>query len=141
MFIPFIYVWVPTQLIYPIRLIENKNIIESVSRSFYLIKDRWFMTFGLLILSGIVWYFVNMILSIPVSLLGGISAYKSTSGEEDKILSIIFIIYSCITSIVQYTLYGVIYVLIGIQYFNMVEEKEHPQLFKRIKEINKDNIL
>ena len=133
--IPFIYLAVSTSFIFIIQVVERKGYIDALSRSFFLIKGKWFMTFGLLILSVLIIYFVSMVIGYPFGIL--IAFLQSYVPESNfDFLSLIMIIYSVISTIFYYSLFGVLHLLIAFQYFNMVEQKEYPDLMIEIKEIN-----
>src|SRR5690606_23220304 len=46
--IGFMYVVVSMSLLFVIQAFERKNFFEAASRCFFLIKDKWWSTFGLL---------------------------------------------------------------------------------------------
>lgn len=135
--IPFIYIAVSTCFIFVIQIIERKSHIDALSRSFFLIKGKWFMTFGLLLISMLVIYFVSMVIGYPFGILIAILQNYVPETNFD-ILSLLMIIYSVLSTIFYYTLFGILHLLIAFQYFNMVEQKEFPRLMKEIEEINQE---
>ncbi len=140
-FFPLFYILIVTQLVFPIRIFENRNFSEAFSRSFQLIKQRWFFTFGLLSITTLVINFISGVVSLPITSLAGILTYATGIDDGNKILSMIILVYYSLALISYYILMSVVFIVINFQYFNLIEEKEHPSLFRRIKEINAENII
>jgi len=138
--IPFIYLSTATIFVVPIKIFEKKTFKVAFSRSFYLIKNRWWFTFGLIILSSLVINILSAGISLPLTTISGIITYSTELAEDNKLWSIIMLIYYSLAIISYYILFSVIFIIITFQYFNLLEEKEHPSLFERIKEINNENI-
>lgn len=136
LFIPLIYLMTSSILIYPIQIFDNSNFSESMRRSFYLVKQRWWFTFGLIIITSLIINFISGVVSVPITSLAGIITYSLGVGEENQLISIIMVVYYSLAIISYYILTSVIFIVVAFQYFNLIEEKEHPTLYKRIKEIN-----
>jgi len=134
--IPFIYVAVATQFIYAIRYFEKLSFGAAFSRCFKLIKDRWFFTFGLILVCSMVLNFLSSAASLPISIISGATAYALGFDESEKFMQIGMLVYYSLALISSYILMSVIYLMLTFNYFSLVEEKEHPHLFKRIEEIN-----
>jgi len=135
--IPLIYVIVLSVFVFPSQSFENKSFMEAIRRSIFLIKDRWFMTFALLIISTLVVSFISYALVIPGSIIAAITQSYTTSGDiSPSLLNLIIIIFSSIITLFYYFLFAIIHILINFQYFNMVEQKEYPSLRAEIKLIN-----
>lgn len=134
--IPLIYVVISTIFITPILINEKIGIFQTVRRSFYLIKDRWFMTFGLIALTGLISYFISMALYVPLAILTAITASYTSMGDANIVMTLITVIYTGIVSVLYYFIYSLIFVIINIQYFNMVEQKDFPSLRGEVEKIN-----
>lgn len=137
--IPFIYFYISTTFVLPIRIFENKNLSEAFSKSFKLIKNNWWSTFGLVILSSITINILSIGLTLPLTTIAGAVTYAVGVADNNKLYSIIMLVYYSFAIISYYILMSVVFIIIAFQYFNLIEEKEHPTLFERIKEINMDN--
>ena len=133
--IPAIYIGVSVSFIFIIQVIEKKTFIEAFSRSFFLIKKKWFMMFGLLMLTMLVIYFISMLASFPLGLIMGFSQDFSPN-EGFDIWSIVILVYTILSTMFYYSLFGILQIIIAFQYYNMIEQKEYPGLLKKINEIN-----
>ncbi len=137
--VPLIYVMVVTAFVFSVQVHENKGFIDAMSRGAFLIKDRWFMTFGLLLISMLVVSFITYALAIPGIIIAGVISGFSTAGNIDPaIISLITIFFTSIFTLFYYFLYGIIHILVNFQYFNMIEQKEYPSLRAEIKLINQN---
>ena len=63
--IPGIYVSVALMIIYIVGLNEDKGFFDSMSRSFYLVKNKWWFTFGLLIVLSLIQGFLGLLFQVP----------------------------------------------------------------------------
>ena len=63
--IPGIYLFVPLSFLFMIALRENLGLGEAFSRCFKLIKDHWWMTFGLLIIIYFIYAFASFLFQVP----------------------------------------------------------------------------
>ncbi len=133
----FIYVAITLSLLFIIRAYENLDFFQSVSRCFYLIRDKWWSTFGLLFVLNLIqstlasiflvpWY-INFFVSMMHSLEGG--PVQETSLFSDVINNLFMTLYF----LVSFLLYALPLVAIAFQYFNLVERKEARGLMSRIE--------
>ncbi|MDZ7848229.1 MAG: hypothetical protein U5L96_16560 [Owenweeksia sp.] len=63
--LPGIYLAVVATLSIPVLVIEDTGVSKAFSRPFRLIKEKWWSTFGLIIVMGILGYFIALAFSIP----------------------------------------------------------------------------
>lgn len=137
--IPLIYILIVTVFVFTIQSQENKGFIEAIRRSIFLINDRWFMTFLLLVVSTFVVSLISYALVIPGSIITAITQNYTASGDiSPTIVNIIIIVFSSIITLFYYFLFAIIHVLINFQYFNMIEQKEYPSLRAEIQLINQN---
>ncbi len=130
------YVFIGASLIYPIRAFEKKGFFEALARSFYLIRGKWWSTFGLLMILSLLVGIISYVFSIPASILQGVSmlhqvkpdAFNESSGITE---SIVFIL-NALAYITQLLLYLLPNVGLAFQYFNLVEMKEAKGLMGQI---------
>ncbi len=73
--IPGIYVAVAVSFVYVIIVVEGGSVFGSISRSFKLIKGKWWSTFGLVIVMGIVVGLMQLVFSIPTFIALSIVIY------------------------------------------------------------------
>lgn len=135
----FVYMMVALSLLFIVRAWEKMGFFEAVSRCFVLIKDKWWSTFGLLLVASIIqstiasaflipWY-VNFVITMLHNIEGGPVAEPSFISE---LINNIFMTLYFITS---FLLYSIPLLALAFQYFNLVELKEAKGLLTKIDAI------
>lgn len=136
-FIGFIYAIITLSLLFIIRANEQKGFFDAFARAFYLIRDKWWSTFGLLFILGLIqstiaslflvpWY-INFVISMMHSLEGSPIPEPSTMSELINSLFMTFYF------LVSFILYALPLIALAFQYFNLVELKEAKGLMTRIE--------
>lgn len=128
-------------IFYGIRLIffqiivirDNKPAIEAIQRSFFLVKDNWWQTFGILIVFAV----IGLIISWIVQSIMGIFATEVITPQDllggNFNMTIGTIIVYIITNIITSTLAGMFSTTAAFaQYGSLVEEKEGVHLKQNI---------
>lgn len=142
--IPGIYVMIALSLGAAVIVFEQSNPIDAFGRSFKLISGKWWSTFGILIVMGIIGYIINMFFSVPRFILVGIEAFTTVQdgGEldplaimsnTDQFLNILFSIFETFGQILFSTL---VYIAVAFQYFNLVERRESRGLVTKIEQMD-----
>lgn len=135
--IGFLYALMALSLLFPVRSFEKIGVVEAMSRSFYLIRGKWWSTFGLLMVNWLIGYFIALIFLIPWYIMVFINAMHSisqtspveaTTTSSELIMNIFFMLYF-LASILLQTLP---LIAIAFQYFNLVERREAKGLLSRI---------
>lgn len=126
--IPGIYVSIAVTFVSVIIIVEEKPVFESISRSFSLIKGKWWSTFGLLIVMSFVIGLMQLVFTIPtyVNLFFNAIHKGVFSFDLGTILS------SVIGTIGISLVYPLLFIAIAFQYFNMVERHESKGLMNEI---------
>lgn len=138
-FIGFLYTIISLSLLFIIRAYEKIGFFEAMSRCFTLIRDKWWSTFGLLVILSLVqstisslflvpWY-INFFVSMMHSLDG--SPFQEPSFTQELINNIFMTLYF----MVSFLLYSLPLIALAFQYFNLVELKEAKGLLTRINTI------
>ncbi len=81
-YVPGIYLWVVLSLATSIMVFENKNIGDTISHCFTLIKGEWWNTFGVVLLVGLLVGMLGYVFSIP-ALIYQIIKMGTMIGEND----------------------------------------------------------
>ena len=138
--IPGIYLGVALFIVFPIMIFEEKNFGTSFSRSMKLINTNWWLTFGILIVTGIIIYVLAIFISIPSIILGFKSLFANLKQNQMPVLdfSVGFYIINSITSLISQLLMVIPLVLSAFIYFSYVEKVEKPSLMDKIGQI-RDN--
>jgi hypothetical protein len=133
--IPGIYASVVLSLVIIIRVLENKNFSQAISRSVELIKENWWFTFGFLLVMYLIVGVMSLVFQIPVYILLFVTAFQSADptaivGESGFLFSL-----SMAWSALATFLYAIFPVGLVFHYFNLVEKKEAKGLKERIEQI------
>ena len=104
---------------------EEQKVIDAPKRSFFLIKGKWWFTFGILLLLGIIIQVVNFIFSIPQVVIVVVNSilFLNDSSEPGYFGITVIIIASAISSL-GYVSTLIIDVFNALHFFNMRERKE-----------------
>lgn len=138
--IPGIYLSVPFSFILYVKVIENKNLGDTLSRCFQLVKNQWWATFGILILAYLIIGIVSWVFSIPSLIVGGIEGFMAASGAKESMEggSLAIVLSTVFAGLGQYILYPVLYIIIAFQYYTLREQKDRSGLMDRISSITEE---
>ena len=118
--IPGIYVAVVLSLALAVSSFEGLDFGATWSRCFQLIRDKWWSTFGLLIMMVLIVFFIGLIFALPALIIGFFIGAKTLANASFGWLMLANMI-----NLVGRTLLNVvIYTAIGFQYTNLVERQE-----------------
>ncbi len=131
--VPGIYVMVPLSLILIVKVAEDEGYGDTFSRCFYLIKNHWWETFGLLIISTIILLTISSAFSIPAVVIAGA---KGLLQQDTSLMSTSFIITSIISTIGTAIVTPIPAIVTAFQYYSLVEHKDNSSLLDRIEKIN-----
>ena len=131
-YIAIFYVMITLSLVTPNMVIDDAYLFESIGRSFTLIRGKWWSTFGLLSVMGMIAYMATMIFAIPFYAGWVITLIMQTSAS-----GILTIIGSCILFLGSFLMMTLPTLALGFQYFNLVERKDGTGLLKKIDQLGK----
>ena len=118
--IPGIYVAVVLSLALAVTSFEGSDFGRTWERCFKLIRDKWWSTFGLIVVMAIIVGIVGMIFAIPTALVGFFIGAKMLPD-----VSTVWLVIGNVVALVGRTLLNaVLYLAIGFQYTNLVERQE-----------------
>lgn len=107
-------------LFFPVLWLEDAGIFQAMRRAFFLIKGKWWSTFGVLMISGIIQSFVAFLFIIP--------QYAVMFGKLLKIpflsSDLLGIAAQCIYVLGMLFTYAIPLLAVMFQYFNLVERRE-----------------
>lgn len=135
----FIYISITFMLILFIRIYENIGIGSAFKRAFYLIRGKWWSTFGLLLVMTIIHGFVAGIFMVPwyanfiIYILHNTNT--DTLAEPYMAFSIVNHLTFLFYTLASYLLYCIPLIALAFQYFNLVEIKDATGLLEKIKTI------
>jgi hypothetical protein len=132
---PIIYLSVVMSIGFTAAMFEDNGLFASINRAFYLIKKRWWMTFGLVFVLGLIQGFMGFIFQIPQYIAMMVIMFNTIDGNQaDGITEIIMIATSIIASF-SFVFYSVNLVGIALHYFSLVEQKDAKGLLDKIESI------
>lgn len=115
-------------MMFPIMVIENGSLGYSFNRSFKIIKDNFWVTFGTLVVVWIIVYACMSMIILPTSLLNMVSMFGHKSPHMSVTLSMITTVLQSLCQV--FTIIPII--TISLAYFSLVEQKENTGLMERI---------
>jgi len=128
--IPFFYLAVVFSIIFPIMIMENSTFGYAFSRSFQLIKKRWWQVLGVIIVSEIIIMVAMMAVGIPVTLVA-LGAKFLTNVNGTSVYTYATIIFGHLLQV----LYPLPLIAVTLSYFSLTEEKDEGALYQRIMNI------
>ncbi len=138
--IPGIYVFVALTFVYMAHAIERTGIGGSLSRSYRLIQDRWWETFGLMIVVVLIQWLISYALMMPSMILSFVIGLTSTRNSMETggapdlgWLSIAMSVLTMLNMLIIFLTYPIMSVAMGLKYFSLVEEKEGLGIRQRIQ--------
>ncbi|MCU0341291.1 MAG: hypothetical protein MUE30_15535 [Spirosomaceae bacterium] len=133
--LPGIYVSVCLSLMYMVLMRENLDMGDTFRRCFYLIKDKWWSTFGLLVIVGFISGIIGYIFQIPTMAVM-ISSLLQGKGAEapSEVWNVISGVIATVGSILVRSL---VLVAIGFQYYNLVERRDGAGIINAIEDLGK----
>ncbi len=128
--IPGIYLMIVLSISIPVLFFEDLSTYDSISRSFKLIKGKWWSTFSLLFVASVLMYAVSMIFIMPFYIFYFISAFSSMEEVTFSVdissswfrtglsLSAILMILG------SFVTYSIPMIALSFQYFNLAERQK-----------------
>ena len=131
-----IYLMVDLALLFPVNTIEDNAFPGSFRRVFYLIRDRWWYTFGVIVVFGLIFYFFSTIISMVAGLIFGFSSvnFLKPDAAESMFTKKYFLVMG-LSAVVQQVFYLVVHVGVGVHYFSLKEEKDGSGLEAQIDQM------
>lgn len=130
-FIPGIYLYPIMALVPSIMIIENTSFGYAFGQSFRLIKENWWLTFGVLVVTYLILYVVNLVVAVPSAILGAGSVFLHLMKGTTAVSVPIAIITTILTSF-AHIFQILMIVAANLCYFNLAETKDGTSLLGRI---------
>jgi MFS family permease len=139
--IPGIYLAVVLTLIAPIMIIERKSFGDAFSRSFKLISEKWWSTFGLIFVTTMIAGFMAFVFAIPQYIFTFLIAFHKTSdtGSQPELWQQAgLIIGSMVYSFGAGLLQSIVFIAIAFQFYNLVERREAQGLMNKVESFGRE---
>jgi hypothetical protein len=140
---PGIYVATVLALITPIMIIEKRSLGDAFNRCFFLISEKWWSTFGLLVVTFLIAGFMGYIFALPQLVFTFIFAMHKTTDAltEPALWERVGIVFSAvITSVGSSMLKSIVYVATIFQFYNLVERREAQGLMNKLESFGKTDV-
>jgi hypothetical protein len=135
----FVYVLVAASLLYAVQGFESTGFFKGISRSFYLIRGKWWSTFGLLMVTTIIIYTISLVFIIPMYITVVVTALHSVENREanpfDSSMSWFMIVSIGLYYLCYFLLTSIPQLALVFQYFNLVEMKESKGLIEKMESL------
>ena len=131
--IPGIYLSPIFALVPAIMVMENTSFGYAFNQSFRLIKDNWWVTFGVMFVVYIILYVLNLSVSIPLMILGAGNVFLHLNRWQGLVITYCHYLPPYF-SLSQYVSHILMVVAVGLCYFNLTESKEGTGLMERINQ-------
>lgn len=122
-----------------IRAYEKRDFIGAIRRSFYLVRGKWWSTFGLIFILSLIVSTVSYLFIMPWYIMTIISTLHDTTAstfeESSATWKIITLLSFTLYYLAQMVLYSLPNIGIAFQYFNLVELKEARGLMSDIESL------
>ena len=129
--LPGIYVGIVFSLAMAVVVFERADFGQTWNRCFTLIRDKWWSTFGLLIVMGIISGLVGLIFTLPA----GIISFLIGSKLLPDVSGFWVVVGNVLATVGGTLLRSLIYIALGFQYTNLVERQEGRGLLSAIDSI------
>lgn len=141
--IPGVYLLVPMSLVTAILVFRRKGIGDSISESFELIKDNWWMTFASILCIGLIVYVIGIVFQLPAILYYIVRTFtiaqEGSASDPSEILGVGFVVVNVITSTIQYLVYSITPIAIAFVYFNLNEKQHFTGTYETIQNLGNNN--
>lgn len=128
--IPGIYLSIVLSMLTLIIVMEGDPLFEAISRSFYLIKGKWWSTFGLLFVMSIIVTIMQFAFNIPTYVITFTRAFN----QELAVFNLTTILSNIFSTLGVVLIYPLSFIALAFQYFNLVELKESAGLKLEIEQ-------
>jgi hypothetical protein len=140
--IPGIYVLITLSLISSVIVFEGKSIGDAFNRCFFLIKEKWWSTFGLLFVAVIIQYVIIMAFGLPLVAIGALLGYHMIEGGGVAAgvplwIQVVGLAWTVIVGVASALISSILYIAIAFQYFNLVERRESTGLLGKVDSFGK----
>lgn len=134
---PGVYLFPILAFVYPIMIFENTTFGYAFNRSFKLIKENWWLTFGTFLVIGLIMYVAVLVIIMPLTIINMGSMFVHPEKGFHLSTTITFIT-TALENLCQ--LFFIIpLVAVALCYFNLTEKIENTGLLSRINHLGTTN--
>ncbi len=126
-------------ILFPVNTIEDHSFGAAFSRCFYLIKERWWFSFGYSIIIFLIYYFFALVIGLIIQTIFGFSAINMTDPERIGSAFEKYAYVLALSTIFQYVFYLILHIGLGIHYYSLLEEKDGSGLEARLDQLGEQS--
>jgi hypothetical protein len=119
-----IWIMVGLALYFPVLWLEDLGPMAALTRSFYLIKGKWWSTFGLGFVMVIIQSMISYIFAIPMYGLMALNVFQLTKTGAENDTSLLMQAATLLYSGSAVLLLSLPLLAMGFQYFNLAERRD-----------------
>ncbi|CAM3378478.1 hypothetical protein [Aequorivita lipolytica] len=138
--IPGIYLGVVLSVAYAVVVFEGKEVSDTISHCFNLVKDEWWITFATFLVVFLLYYFIMIIFQVPQYIyffINALTMSQEVSADPSSMFDWVYITLTTIGMVFQYLLYSIIVICTAFVYFNLNEKKHFTGTMETIESIGK----
>jgi len=135
-FFPGYYLAGALSLFFIVRVVEGTGFFTTFSRCLYLIKGKWWSTFGLIITLIMLLYSLLFSVSLFLNLLRrAIPSTFAPTVDPDQVNAILVVVLTTFFTVLAFLILPPILLALAFQYFNLVERREGVGLAQLIAQL------
>lgn len=136
---PGIYFIVPIAIAFPVFCFKGLGKIESIQAAFKLISGYWWVTFGTILVIGILISIISFVFQLPgtvyLTVKAFFSAMENTGGLDQLPGDFVYLILATIGSAAGSILSIFMIIATGLVYFDLDEEKNNTGIRAKLEEL------
>jgi len=136
LYIPGIYLGIALTFVFLIIIYEKVSVGKAISRSFEVIKGKWWQTFGLILVFGMIIGTTSYVFIIPIYLVVIVASVSGTQIGVGSVIMITLFVFLYFTAYMFFM--SMQQIMIAFQYFNIAANKEGIHLKDRIAAISEN---
>lgn len=137
--LPGIYVWVPLSLAPALLIFSRTSVLDSISYSFSLVKNNWWMTFLTLVVITLLVYIIGLIFQFPLMVYFFVKALtmsqEGSIANPGDLVDWVYVLLNVLSSIFQYLLSVVVVIASAFIYYHLDEKKNATGTYERISNL------
>lgn len=135
--VPGIYLYPILSLVLPIMIFENTTFGYAFNRSFRLIKENWWATFGAIVVMILIVYFASALLVLPASIFNAVNMV--THMGKGMTMSVTAAVITAIAGGICHVFYILPVITVALCYLNLTEQLDSTGLISRIGQLGAAN--
>ncbi len=140
-FLPAIYLGIVLTLGFPILVFEGRDITDTISHCFNLIKSEWWNTFGVFIVIAFLVTLLGLVFNMPMWIYEMISEGVFVETDSGEVVNFFkdpfYVVVTLISFFGKYIFYSVSFVASAFIYFDLNEQKFKTGMNERIDNLGR----